>query len=189
MAAEPDHHVEVQKLVENLQLEPLEPEGGFFRRTHYSSTQVQGPDGDGQALSAILYLMLSDNVSKLHRLKVDEAWHFYHGSPVTIVELDSSVAGHVRTTRLGSVELGLCPQYTVHAGTWFGAFPEGAFALVGCTCGPAFEFKHFEMAVRHSLLDTYPQAEQLIKRLSAGGRAAVQTETGHISKARMALRH
>lgn len=60
--------------------------GGFFRRTHYSSTQVQaghttaccillckcefepvandkalfeGPDGDGQALSAILYLMLS----------------------------------------------------------------------------------------------------------------------------------
>eukprot|EP00438_Fugacium_kawagutii_P015396 Skav225156 [mRNA] locus=scaffold1056:306089:308848:- [translate_table: standard] len=108
---------QVRKLVEDLQLEPLQPEGGFFRRTHYSNTKVEGPQGEGQALSAILYLMLSENASKIHRLKVDESWHFYHGSPVTIVELDASVHGHARTT----VESGLCPQYTVKAGTWFGA--------------------------------------------------------------------
>eukprot|EP00434_Breviolum_minutum_P032393 symbB.v1.2.028646.t1/scaffold3053.1/size64650/5 len=129
--------------------------------------------------------MMRDNVSKLHRLKVDEAWHFYHGSSVNIVELDSSVPGHARITRLGSVEVGLCPklsclfqehqkgdrfqsrgpQYTVKAGTWFGAFPEGAFALVGCTCGPAFEFEHFELAEGPALLDAYPEAEQFIRRL------------------------
>ncbi|CAJ1374204.1 unnamed protein product [Effrenium voratum] len=156
--------VDVRELVERLQLEPLLPEGGFFRRTHYSSTEVQGPDGRGRALNAIFYLMLRDNVSKLHRLRVDETWHFYHGASVTIVELDESVQGQLRTTRLGSVVSGLCPQYTVNAGTWFGAYPEGSFSLVGCTCGPAFEFEHFELGDA-SLLEKYPEAEEQIKRL------------------------
>ncbi|CAK9099860.1 unnamed protein product [Durusdinium trenchii] len=159
-----DEHV--RELVRNLELEALLPEGGFFRRTHYSTNQVETPDGRGRALSAILYLMLSDNVSKLHRLKVDETWHFYNGSAVNIIELDHEVPGHARMTRLGSVESGCCPQHTVKAGTWFGAFPEGKFALVGCTCGPAFEFEHFEMANGKSLLETYPEAEKFIRQLS-----------------------
>lgn len=66
----------------NLQIRSIEAlPGGFFRRTHYSSTKIeaghlyllkrsqpapfwaQGPDGKGQALSAILYLMMRRRLS------------------------------------------------------------------------------------------------------------------------------
>ncbi|CAE8599180.1 unnamed protein product [Polarella glacialis] len=163
-----DVESEAQELVRSLQLEPLLPEGGFFRRTHYSDMKTQAPWGASRASNAILYLMLCDNVSKIHRLKMDETWHFYHGSPIVIVELDASVAGQVRRTRLGPVIEGLCPQYTVSAGTWFGAYPEGGLSLVGCTCGPAFEFEHFELGRRSLLLDAFPDASDDITRLCAG---------------------
>eukprot|EP00933_Yihiella_yeosuensis_P032470 TRINITY_DN26063_c0_g1_i1.p1 TRINITY_DN26063_c0_g1~~TRINITY_DN26063_c0_g1_i1.p1 ORF type:complete len:213 (+),score=12.15 TRINITY_DN26063_c0_g1_i1:88-726(+) len=122
---------EAEDLVQRLQLEPLLPEGGFFRRTHYSDMSVKAPFGDCRAVNAILYMMLRNDCSKMHKLKMDETWHFYHGSPVVLVELDASAPGHCRKTRLGSVLDGLCPQYTVTAGTWFGAFPEGELSLVG----------------------------------------------------------
>eukprot|EP00933_Yihiella_yeosuensis_P032471 TRINITY_DN26063_c0_g1_i4.p1 TRINITY_DN26063_c0_g1~~TRINITY_DN26063_c0_g1_i4.p1 ORF type:complete len:169 (+),score=33.55 TRINITY_DN26063_c0_g1_i4:88-594(+) len=157
---------EAEDLVQRLQLEPLLPEGGFFRRTHYSDMSVKAPFGDCRAVNAILYMMLRNDCSKMHKLKMDETWHFYHGSPVVLVELDASAPGHCRKTRLGSVLDGLCPQYTVTAGTWFGAFPEGELSLVGCTCGPAFEFEHFELGQRKELLEAYPDAKEEIERLT-----------------------
>lgn len=154
------------ELIKRFELEPLLPEGGFFRRTHYSSMPVTTPHGERRAKSAIMYLMQSENCSKIHRLKMDETWHFYHGSPMVLVELDADAPGHCRLTRLGSVIDGLCPQHTVSAGTWFGAYPDGDFALVGCTCGNAFEVEDFELATKPAMLEQFPEAEAEIKRLT-----------------------
>ena len=38
------------------------------------------------------------------------------------------------------------PQILVPSGHWQSARPLGAYALVGCTVSPAFEFAGFEMA-------------------------------------------
>jgi predicted cupin superfamily sugar epimerase len=38
------------------------------------------------------------------------------------------------------------PQAVVPAGAWQAANPRGAFALVGCTVVPGFDFADFELA-------------------------------------------
>eukprot|EP00747_Dinoflagellata_sp_TGD_P186614 gnl/TRDRNA2_/TRDRNA2_43729_c0_seq1.p1 gnl/TRDRNA2_/TRDRNA2_43729_c0~~gnl/TRDRNA2_/TRDRNA2_43729_c0_seq1.p1 ORF type:complete len:196 (+),score=26.04 gnl/TRDRNA2_/TRDRNA2_43729_c0_seq1:70-588(+) len=156
------------ELIKQFNLEPLLPEGGFFRRTHYSDQTVKTADSEQRhASNAILYLMLKKNCSKMHRLKQDETWHFYHGSPMVVVELDSGAKEHHRLHMLGPVTSGHSPQHTVKAGTWFGAFSSGELSLVGCSLGPAFEFEDFELGERQCLLAAYPGAKEVILRLTA----------------------
>jgi predicted cupin superfamily sugar epimerase len=85
-------------------------------------------------------------------------WHHYTGPSLEVIELDSSVAGHVRSTVLGK---GLAAaqqlQHVVRAGTWFGArvlagAAGGAPAVVGCTVSPSFDFADFNMGDREQLL-------------------------------------
>ncbi|PRW57882.1 cupin family [Chlorella sorokiniana] len=153
---------EVKELIQRLQLEP-HPEGGFYRETFRDAHQV-----DGRAAStAILYLLPAGAKSKLHRLDASECWHAYLGGPITIVELDPSTQG-ARTTQLGSdLSAGQQLQHVVPPHTWFGAAPaEGtAWALVGCTVAPGFEFQHFEFGDREQLLQQFPQAAPWVERL------------------------
>ena len=54
---------EVEALVRQLDLEPLLPEGGFFRRTYYAdATEAVESKAPGRPLSAILYLMHGDGL-------------------------------------------------------------------------------------------------------------------------------
>ncbi|CAK0807908.1 unnamed protein product [Prorocentrum cordatum] len=141
------------------------------------------PYGERRSINAILYLMTRTTFSSLHRLKMDEVWHFYHGSPVVIVELDRNTPGQHRQTRLGCVSEGLCPQHTVPAGTWFGAYQEGDFALVGCTCGPAFEIEDFEHGQRAALLAEFPEARAAVEKLTHPERAGDRATNGEIGGA------
>ena len=56
-------------------------------------------------------------------------------------------------------------QHSVPAGFWFGASPleETAFALVGCTVAPGFEFADFEFGTRGGLLSRFPQHRALVE--------------------------
>ena len=61
------------------------PEGGWYKRVFESEipwTQNR------PAMTSIYYLLEDTDFSALHRLKQDEQWHFYHGSPITIHEID-----------------------------------------------------------------------------------------------------
>jgi predicted cupin superfamily sugar epimerase len=72
-------------------------------------------------------------------------------------------------TRLGNdLAHGEQPQHVVPAGHWFGAAPAvgSPYALVGCTVAPAFEFAAFELADRATLLSAFPEAAELIRRLT-----------------------
>ena len=61
-------------------------------------------------------------LSYFHRLQHDETWHFYFGDTLYLYELDNNAAGDMRVTKLGADILnGEVYQYTVKAGTWFGA--------------------------------------------------------------------
>jgi len=152
-----------QRLVRLLRLKP-HPEGGFYRETYRAAGRIPGRRSPGgrSFCTAILFLLLRGGVSRLHRIKSDELWHFHAGGPLLVVELDPKT-GRARRTELGGRRV----QHVVKAGTWFGAAlaPGAGYALVGCTVAPGFEFRDLELGDRTRLLRRYPKARKLIAHL------------------------
>ena len=73
------------EVIRLLELEPLPVEGGYFRPTYHGPIQLPSallPTGstlERSITSAIYYLLTADTISRLHRLPIDEMWHFYMG--------------------------------------------------------------------------------------------------------------
>jgi predicted cupin superfamily sugar epimerase len=161
----------VQELITHLEL-VRHPEGGWFRET-YRSTETATVhalpgrfDGERVFSTAIYYLLEAGDISALHRIKSDEIWHFYAGSPLLIHAI--SPDGHYNALHLGPDSVsGERYQAVVPAGCWFGAELTGAqFALAGCTVSPGFDFADFELADQLQLSASYPQHAELIMRMS-----------------------
>jgi predicted cupin superfamily sugar epimerase len=124
-----------ETIIELLDLQP-HPEGGHYRETW------REPGGAG---SAIYFLLRHGERSHWHRLDRAEIWHFYAGGPVELSV--SADGGTVSTTIVGpDVGKGERPQAIVPADAWQAARPLGAWALLGCTVSPAFDFATFELA-------------------------------------------
>ncbi len=144
------------------------PEGGYYRETYRSAELIphQGLPtrfGGARALSTAIYFLLPSNeISALHRIKSDEVWHFYTGSQLTIHVINEK--GAYTQIKLGDD----CFQAVVRAGWWFGATVDEpqSYALVGCTVAPGFDFADFEMAKRADLLAHYPRHHSIIERLT-----------------------
>jgi len=159
-----------EKIIEVLDLLP-HPEGGFFRET-YRNKGVVGVDGLSADYSGnrnystcIYFLLTSDGFSAFHRIKQDEIWHFYDGSPLTLYLI--SPEGDYSTVIIGrELENGQVPQFVVPGGYWFGATVENEYSLVGCTVSPGFDFMDFELAKREELMSVYPEHSEVIKRLT-----------------------
>ena len=151
------------ELIRRLRLAP-HPEGGFYRETYRTAETV-----GARALStAIYYLLAAETVSALHRLASDEVFHFYGGDPVEMLLLRPDGTG--RVVVLGSSPLeGIEPQAIVPKGVWQGARlkPGGAWALLGTTVAPGFDFADFEPGRRAELLAAYPAFATLIVALTS----------------------
>lgn len=157
--------------VRALDLRP-HPEGGWYRETYRAAEGVEAAHlpprfGGRRAFSTAIYFLLErGQVSRLHRIKSDELWHLYAGGPLTIAVLHPD--GSLAELGLGvDVARGHAPQVVVPAGCWFGAWLGGAaYALVGCTVAPGFDFADFELADRATLLRAFPQHRAVIERLT-----------------------
>ena len=150
--------------IEELQLE-RHPEGGWFRECYASDILVtaDGFPAPRPAMTVIYYLLESGDFSALHRLRQDEMWHFYDGSPLTVHTIDP--AGNYSPVTLG--EHGL-RQFTVKGGILFGASVDvpDSCALVACTVSPGFDYDDLEMPARDELLAEFPMHRDLILRLT-----------------------
>jgi uncharacterized protein len=160
--------------IERLHLTP-HPEGGHFRETYRSAERIDGAHlparygGPRAPSTAIYYLLRAGEISTLHRIKSDEMWHFYAGGPLLISAIHPD--GERRDFALGpDPDAGQSWQVVVPAGAWFGAAlaPGAAYALVGCTVAPGFEFADFELADGQALAQRYPQHAGLIAELTRG---------------------
>ena len=161
--------------IQHLSLEP-HPEGGWYRQTYRAELLLAKQalpeqfQGSRAASTAIYFLLGHDDFSAFHRLQSDELWHFYAGGAVLVHVIDPQ--GIYSQIRLGSdPEAGQRFQAAVKAGCWFASHLEeavenkdDAFALVGCTVAPGFDFEDFELAKRTELGQIYPQHRELIDR-------------------------
>ena len=161
-----------QYWIDSLALSPP-PEGGHYRVTYQSSlTIVQDAlpsifQGGRSASTAIYFLLAQTDFSAFHRIASDELWHFYAGSALIVYVIDP--AGNCSEMHLGDApEAGEVFQGVVKAGCWFASRLKSpaAFALVGCTVAPGFDFADFEMAKRSDLVAAYPRHRTLIEELT-----------------------
>jgi uncharacterized protein len=158
--------------IERLRLAP-HPEGGYFRETYRATETVARaalPDrfpGPRPFSTAIYFLLPSDDVSRLHRLRSDELWHFHAGSALVIAILEPGTGA--REIVLGpDPDRGETLQASVPAGCWFGARVRtpSSFTLAGCTVAPGFDYADFELADRAAVLREFPHDAALIARLT-----------------------
>lgn len=164
--------VHVPDWIRALELLP-HPEGGWYRETYRSPLPVDMGGVERSAATAIYFLLAGNHFSALHRIKSDEIWHFYAGSSLAVEGILAD--GSRQTWRVGlDLAAGDLPQAVVPAGTWFGAelIDKSAYALVGCTVSPGFDFADFELAERPALLARFPQHADLIARLTRPSGAA-----------------
>ena len=158
--------------IEKLEMNP-HPEGGYFKevyRAEESHSAVHLPErfgGDRSHSTSIYFLLKGDDVSKFHRIKSDEIWHFYEGASVTIYRITPD--GELINVPVGrNMENGESLQTVIPAGDWFGAEVNdpGFFSLCGCTVAPGFHFDDFELAERDKLIKEFPQHTDIITRLT-----------------------
>ncbi|WP_336660951.1 cupin domain-containing protein [Leucobacter sp. USHLN153] len=145
---------EAARWVERLELEPLEHEGGLFRRMHLDEHS-----------SAIYYLLAQPDFSALHALSSVEVYHWYAGSPLRLLLLHSD--GRAEERVLGpDLDAGQLPQAVVSPGVMQGSSPLGEWSLVGTTMSPPFEWNGFELGDREALQRRFPSAAARIAELT-----------------------
>ncbi len=162
----------IHKIIEELDLKP-HPEGGYFKEEYRSSEEISKEclppvyNGPRNHATAIYFLLTSENFSAFHRIKQDEIWHYYDGSPILLhcISEEGLYSQHLIGNNLSKGER---PQFVVPGGHWFAAevSEDSSFSLVGCTVSPGFSFEDFEMPSQEELLATFPQHHEIILRLT-----------------------
>ncbi|KAI8096429.1 uncharacterized protein BX664DRAFT_59156 [Halteromyces radiatus] len=158
-------------LIEKYDLQ-LNPEGGHYREIYKdpSTVKADGFDGDRSCSTAIYYLLKKDETSIFHQIKSDELWHYYFGSThLHIYEIKPD--GTLKIHSLGNnIDQGDALVCAIEKHSWFAAElvhkDEDAFALVGCTVAPGFEFRDFKVADADDLSKQFPQHQDIIRKLS-----------------------
>ena len=161
---------EVKSIVDKLDLQN-HPEGGYYKEVFRSKGASKITYDTNEVISrnfatSIYFLLTSDQFSAFHKIKQDEIWHFYQGSPITIHMLSESLGYQVKT--VGQLSHEYEPQFVVPANTWFATEVKklNAYALVGCGVAPGFSFDDFELASSANLLKEYPDHKEVITRLT-----------------------
>lgn len=163
------------ELIRLLQLQPHPKEGGHFRETYRAVEELAAEalaaryGAPRSASTAIYYLLTPTTFSALHRLRSDEVFHFYLGDPVRMLQLMPDGSGKI--VMLGpDLQAGQQVQVVVSRGVWQGSLlePDGAYALLGCTVAPGFDYADYETGERGELLSQYSQFADLIRRLTPG---------------------
>lgn len=160
------------EIIAKLDLQP-HPEGGFFKETYRSEAEISRDQlgeeysGNRNYSTSIYFLLTSEDHSNFHRIKQDEIWHFYEGSPIRLhtISEDGVHNSHIIGRDILKDEL---PQLVVKGGDWFAAevITKGEFSLVGCTVAPGFSFEDFELPPRNELLEKFPQHHDLITKFT-----------------------
>lgn len=159
-----------KQYIQKLQLKK-HPEGGYFKEIYRGGEMILIDPPDRRLKrnysTSIYFLLEGKQVSKFHRLKSDEIWHFYDGSPIKIYIIDEK--GKLSENILGKkMDDEAKYQTVIRKNNWFAAelINKKSFSLVGCTVSPGFDFSDFEFGDREQLSNQFPKLKELIERLT-----------------------
>jgi predicted cupin superfamily sugar epimerase len=156
-----------------LGLQPHPQEGGWYVRTWEAAEFVEASafqdaryDGPRRTSTAIYYLLEPHTFSEMHLLQSDEIFHHYLGDAVEMLQLFED--GSSRVTVIGKdIAAGQTVQHVVPRGVWQGSrLLEGAWALLGCTVSPGFEFVDYRDASAEELIAKWPGEAERIRALT-----------------------
>ena len=137
----PDETAVGEELAAALDLGLLPLEGGLFRSTFV-----------GGGASAILFMLIGDDFSAMHRLQSDEIYFYHSGAPLRMLLIDPE--GLPAEVIIGPDALsGQHPQFHVPAYWWQGSSTDGPWSLVSTMVSPAFDWREFVLADRDMLVD------------------------------------
>jgi predicted cupin superfamily sugar epimerase len=159
----------VEEIISLLQLQPHPKEGGFFAETYRSAASLNVPAGQRNLATAIFYLSTPEAFSEMHRMPGDEMFHFYLGDPVEMLQLHADGSSEVIV--LGTdIATGMKLQHVVPGGVWQGSRLKtgGAFALLGTTMSPGFDYEDYVSGKADDLIRTWPQRAEMIRALTRG---------------------
>jgi predicted cupin superfamily sugar epimerase len=144
------------RIIELLDLVPLQPEGGHVRQTWLDERS-----------SAIYYLVVAPDFSGLHRLEHLEIWAWHAGAPARMLLVDAD--GAVTEPVLGpDLAAGERPQVVVPAGTWQAAEPLGPWTLASTFVAPPYSDAIITFASAAELGVLHPEHADRIRRLCRG---------------------
>lgn len=180
--------IDAEHLIRKLDLREHPYEGGYFKEI-YRATDLVSYDElllsnqtrssipkkkrfrtkTRPASTLIYYLLNKNQISPIHRVKNDEIWHFYLGSPLIIYLLNDEK--YPTIVKLGNnLEDGeeYCLNYAIKKESWFCAevYNKKSFSLVGCTVSPGFDFEDFQLGNKTDLLLQYPQYSSIIEKFA-----------------------
>lgn len=158
----------VEKIIKELGLIP-HPEGGYYKSTYRSKGEINKNslhsdyNGNRNYSTCIYFLLTSETFSAFHKIKQDEIWHFYDGSPIVLHTI-SEIGKHSEFIIGRNLAEGQTPQLIVPGNNWFAAkiTNKDDYALVGCTVSPGFNFDDFILPKRTELILKFPQHKKLI---------------------------
>jgi len=150
------------QLIELLQLQPLDIEGGFFRRTYRATEKINSKNQ--HIGSAIYYLITPESFSTLHKVSSDELFHFCYGDPVEMLLLHPDGKGEIQSLS-NQPGLDFNPQQLVPKNTWQGCRLKkgGKVALLGVSVFPEFMYDDFVKGDADYLVKLYPDFEIMIR--------------------------
>jgi predicted cupin superfamily sugar epimerase len=166
---DPRIHPDVKAICDHYQFDTMPVEGTLYKSTYRSPHRLANGGPAGTAIIG-MYSNLPLSVSCFHKLLSDEVWHVYGGDPFKLVLLHDD--GSVEEVLMGTQpENGQSVQFTVPANTWQAGYliEGGRYALYGCTMAPGFRGQDFTAGTAGELISRYPQAEQVIRKLSVNG--------------------
>ncbi|MFM7451082.1 MAG: cupin domain-containing protein [Actinomycetota bacterium] len=131
------------ELIEKLDLQPLEGEGGLYSTIYRDELS-----------NAIYFMVVSPDFSAWHRLPQAELWLHLSGDPLLLHSIEN---GQLISHRLE--QDGNYPAYQVPANTWMAAESLGSYSLVSCFLAPAFST--MELAGRDELISQFPNITNL----------------------------
>lgn len=155
-----------RRIIEALDLAPLEMEGGFFNETWRSARVIDGLDR--QAGTCIHYLLQAGGRSFWHRLPSDEFWLYHAGDQATQLLLFPDGRWEKRVLGPNVVD-GDVPQSLIPANVWQAAVPDAngteGYSLFSAVVVPGFEFEDYEVGDPKQLMSQWPDAIDAIQTL------------------------
>lgn len=144
-----------EEIIKALDLKPLPVEGGLYK---------ENLNGDPNA-SAIYYMLVAPQVSRLHKLEHLEIFAYHAGAPARMLLLHPD--GRVERPTLGmDLANGERPQVIVPPGVWQATETLGEWSLLGTVMSPPYSDDSVTFAEAGSLVGDYPAVAEDISRLA-----------------------